>query len=259
MTIKESRTVAEQKPTEFTDKLKVLVVVLSLLGLGILYHFALEARPPLIPISKMGEHQGEMVRVRGKVTEMEYLPSDAVKLELREDNASCWIFLESPGEEFWLDPGDLVEAQGEVQDYLGRLELMVEQEEDLTLLKRSGNVEVFLSTLARQPWIYLDSPVTVSGELRYNISHYGTQGEDESGNELILLYLGDGAGVSSVKLRLVRGEAEALAWERALGLEAGCHVLVCATLRYASSDMRYFLSLEGEGASLEETFTGELP
>jgi len=252
---------------DFLPRTKVLLIVSSFLGLMILYVLSSQAQVPRVHLDELGDHEGETVTVRARVTRVDHFESGSVRVYIREGNTTSVLFVENMDNELELKRGDELEATGTVQFYLGSCELIVEHGKNIRIVRRGKEDELFLSTLAHNSWNYRDVPVKASGYVKYDISYYcferdggehegreEEEGADESEyREFIHFSIMDGNGFFAIKVKLAREDVNETVWNIALSLQRGSGVVVEGTLRYNASDMRYFIELGGEDAVLEES------
>ncbi len=236
---------------EFTPRAAAALLLATLLGLVALYFLALQTQVPKVSLEELEDYEDQRVKVEAHLTAFEPLEDGSGKLRVSENNASAEVFLETGADELSFRPGDRLLLTGTVQRYQERLELMVEGPADISVLEEGKAEEVFLTFLAQEPWRYQDTQVRLSGEVKYNISHYRFQDDDEGeAEEFITFFMADNQGRYSLKVRVEARVTDGASWERALKLGPGSSVELSGILRYSSSDLRYYLDISGEGSFL---------
>ncbi|RLG29216.1 hypothetical protein DRN97_12245, partial [Methanosarcinales archaeon] len=111
------------------DSIGKAVVILSLLGIGILYGISLTSfvEPPYVPLEEVavGTHEGTFIRTKGVITDLSVTEYGNL-LTLRGNKTELLIFVDLGigKEQLNLSYGDEIEVQGRVQLYKGRYELV---------------------------------------------------------------------------------------------------------------------------------------
>jgi len=105
------------------DNIGKSVIILSLLGVGILYGISLTSfvESPYVPLEAVavGTHEGAFIRTRGVITDFRVTEYGDV-LTIGVNKTELPIFVDSAGEALLnLSYGDEIEVQGRVQLYKG--------------------------------------------------------------------------------------------------------------------------------------------
>jgi len=253
---------------DFSTRTKVVLIVSSLLGLVLLYVLSNAAQVQEVRLDELENHETEKVKVRARVTGIDYFGSGSVRVQIRQEGTSAFVFIETASKDFKLGNGDEIEVTGRVELYQNEHGLVVANEKGIQIVSRAENTELFLAALSRDYRDYLDLPVRVSGYLKYNISHYRFEKDDDGADErktsagdgggekeyqeFAHFYLTDEKDFYSIKVKLSREDVNDTFWSAALSLRENDEVVVGGILRYSISDMRYFIQLEGENAVLRK-------
>jgi exonuclease VII large subunit len=206
------------------DALGRIVIVFSLLGVCILYGISLFVTPPFVPLDEVALHEGAVVRTAGIITDFGVTESGNVLMKLEGNQSELLLFVDvadTSAELLNLGYGDEIEAEGRVQVYQGRYELVVPgtgvkkvtHERDIT----------FVSQVAAQPEEYAGRRIRVVGyaEDVYTRVFYL---RDEVGNHRMRVTLMDITITNSA-------------------LEEGDKVIAEGVLSYDAENMRYELNV----------------
>lgn len=148
------------------DNIGKSVIILSLLGVGILYGISLTSfvESPYVPLEAVavGTHEGAFIRTRGVITDFRVTEYGDV-LTIGGNKTELLIFVDSAGEELLtLSYGDEIEVQGRVQLYKGRYELVAAENGIKRLIYGNENTS-FVSQMAMRPEEYEGRRVSVVG------------------------------------------------------------------------------------------------
>ena len=256
---------------DLSTRVKVLIIVSSLLGLMILFILSNMAHIQEVHLDELESHENEIVKVRATVTGIDYFDSGSARVHVKEEETKSFIFIETTSKDLKLRNGDEIEATGRVVRYQNDYELMVANEKGIQLVRRGESTEIFLADLSRNSQDHLDLPVRISGYLKYNVSYYRFEkddnmaaegktsaGEDDGDGgkkyqEFAHFFLTDEKNFYSIKVKLFREDVNDTLWSTAFSLQEGDEIVLGGTLGYSMSDMRYFIELESENAVLQKT------
>ncbi|MGB2727418.1 MAG: hypothetical protein WBD09_02940 [Halobacteriota archaeon] len=148
------------------DNIGKSVIILSLLGVGILYGISLTSfvESPYVPLEAVavGTHEGAFIRTKGVITDFRITEYGDV-LTIGVNKTELPIFVDSAGEELLtLSYGDEIEVQGRVQLYKGRYELVAAENGIKRLIYGNENTS-FVSQIAMRPEEYERRRVSVVG------------------------------------------------------------------------------------------------
>ena len=148
-------------------KFKQIVIILSIVGVIVLYFLATLSQPLAIGLSELPKNEGKQVIVEGVVTTY-YLTAIGGQIisirskDIVNDTAVATIFVQ---ETTSVEVGDAIRVTGKVQQYKGEWELVVENQQFLSNLQKEQNITCPLWQLAFSPDRYIGLPVTVSGDV----------------------------------------------------------------------------------------------
>jgi cytochrome c-type biogenesis protein CcmE len=144
-------------------KFKYLIILISIGSLGILYFLSLFSHPSLISLSTVQDYKGQQVIVQGIVTDYRSTTYGTQLITIREKqngSSSVMIYLEG---ELPIEYGDTIQAIGEVQQYKNQWEIVVNDPQMISILKKWHAQSFPLWQIAQHPEYYLDTTVNVTG------------------------------------------------------------------------------------------------
>lgn len=150
----------------------VIVTILSFVGVLGLYFYSCSVQPIQIQIGDVGFGDiGSVVKTRGHIMELYQTSAGDVILEMADldDGASITVYI--PESVFSnlgnseLIPGAEIEVTGEVQEYQGEMELVVDSEDDIRIVQSPDDAELTIEMLAENPKLFLDRDVSVPGQI----------------------------------------------------------------------------------------------
>ncbi len=151
----------------------VIVTILSFVGVLGLYFYSCSVQPIQIQIGDVGFGDiGSVVKTRGHIMELYQTSAGDVMLEMADLNDGASITVYIPENVFSnlgnseLIPGAEIEVVGEVQEYQGEMELVVDSEDDIRIVQSPDDAKLTIEMLAENPGLFLDREVSVSGQIR---------------------------------------------------------------------------------------------
>lgn len=112
------------------DKIGKLVVILSLLGVCILYGISSVIEPPYVPLDEVGAYESAFVRTRGVISDFYVTGSGNVLMRIMGNQTELLIFISSAANSdnlLNLSYGDEIEVEGRVTVYQGEYELVADE------------------------------------------------------------------------------------------------------------------------------------
>ncbi len=146
------------------DSIGKAVIIFSLLGICILYGISLFVEPPYVPLKEVAVHETALIRTKGVITDLSVTEYGNVRMKIRENQTELLIFVDSTdkrNELLNLSYGDKVEAEGRVQVYEGRYEL-VASGNAIKKLTHESDIS-FVSQIAMRPAEYEGRRISVAG------------------------------------------------------------------------------------------------
>jgi DNA/RNA endonuclease YhcR with UshA esterase domain len=178
-------------------KIKYLSLVLSIIGILLLYYLSTVSQPTSIQLNDIEKYEGKEVITTGIVTDYYTTSYENQIITIQSNNTSATLFCETPAQ---LQQGDHIEATGTVQQYQGTWEIIVDRPESIRIIRSWTNITIPLSTLATYPERYIGRNLNVSGyiDTRYDTYFYIT--DNESKYQLIVTY------TSSFNISIIPGK-----------------------------------------------------
>ena len=143
-------------------KLKNLSILISVVGIILLYVLSVISQPPTIDLFEIPNYEGKKIITQGIVKEYHKTGQGSQSITLVDNNSTSIIFVQG---EMDVEFGDLVQVFGKVQKYKDGWEIIVDNEKDIKILKKWNNISSPLWQLANNPTKYLNLNVNVSGSI----------------------------------------------------------------------------------------------
>lgn len=148
-----------------------IATILSFAGVLGLYLYSCSIQPQLVQISQIDAGDiGSVVRTHGRITDVYQTSGGDVMLEIAnlDNGASITVFIPQHAfsVETGLIPGAEIEVTGEVQEYQGELELVVDPAWDVRVLQPASDLDLTVELLAKNPELFLKREVSVHGQIQ---------------------------------------------------------------------------------------------
>jgi hypothetical protein len=210
-------------------KFKYVVIVLSLVGLCILYLISGLSQPSVISLSQVPLNEGKQIMVTGVVTmhqATDYGNQFIIIRDVESQNfTTVTLYVTGVAS---VEYGDVIEATGVVQQYNNNWEITVSTPQSIVILQHWQNRSFPVWQLARNPMKYVDTNVNVTGVVTV-LSATGFSLSDMEGTYLIWV----SCDPSEI-----------------LPLKSGDEVSVCARFVYDDTALRYLLQIIDETQGL---------
>ncbi len=150
-----------------------IVTILSFVGVLGLYFYSSSVQPILIQIGDIGVGDvGNVVKTRGNIMDVYQTSAGDVMLEMADldDGASITVYIPEQvfseiSDKSELIPGAEIEVVGEVQEYQGEMELVVDSADDIRIVESPDDAKLTIEMLAENPELFLDREVSVPGQI----------------------------------------------------------------------------------------------
>jgi len=139
--------------------IKHLSIISSIAGILILYTLSLYAQIPIIPLSDISEYDGQIITTNGAVTEYHSTIYGNQLITIKQGNNSAILFLESPID---VQQGDKINATGRIQQYEDEWEIIIEEQELVTIEQSWENNTLTLQEIAENPINFLNQNLNVT-------------------------------------------------------------------------------------------------
>ncbi|MHC1635682.1 MAG: OB-fold nucleic acid binding domain-containing protein [Candidatus Methanospirareceae archaeon] len=205
------------------DAINKVVVIFSVLGILSLYCLSSFTNPPSVHLEEISAHEGEIVKVKGVITDLKSTKYGNIIIRIREGEAEALIFVKSPDEDEKIKYGDVIEVIGKVEEYKGKYEIVTSSDRIKKIKSTNGSI-LFVSEIAKHPKQYEGKRIKVIGyvkDMRRNI-----------------FYLTDENGEYKLRVNKITNPSS-----YAQELEKRKKVMVEGVFIYNPEDMRYELNL----------------
>lgn len=154
-----------------------------LIGMFVLYGYAVTMEPRRISISEIGEHEGEYVIVRGTVLEVYDIGGGtSAVMTIAGDNATVTIYLDGGYGE--VEISDIVEVVGLVARERDGYSISVSMDSSLRIVEHWESDTRTLPAIAACPWNHMHMNVNISCRIRIPLT-------DEDGYSYMLVEDGE--------------------------------------------------------------------
>jgi len=199
-------------------ELKYFCIILSVIGIVVLYFLSLFSQPTIIKLSEISSYEGKQVIVQGITKEYYTTTYGSQIITIEEENASTKVFLEGM---IPIEYGDIIQATGTVQKYKGSWEIVVDNIHYVKIVKKWNNISMPLWQIAENPNRYSGLNVNISGYVDTIYDDY--------------FYLSDLEGEHSIIVNYV--------YQNDFFLTPGLKINVAARFSYDVGDFRYKLEI----------------
>lgn len=166
-------------------KLKYFSMLLSIVGILVLYMISRFSQAPIIKICDMPDYEGKRVMIEGVVTEHHLTKYGSQIITVKNENHSATIIIEGKID---IEHGDKILATGEVQKYKDNWELVVNNNRQIQVLKKWYNATSSLWQIAENPTKYLNLNVNITGYIESISNSYFYLVDIERKHSLIIFY-----------------------------------------------------------------------
>jgi len=149
-------------------RLRVFVVIGSLLGITILHGYSLQLQPEKVRIEELADHVGDTVRTSGYIIELSTSHGDT-RIRLKDGNVSILVFIEG-GQEIDVDVGDRIAITGEVIKFQGKHAISGSEMASITVLEEWDRTILTIPGLSADPWSFCDRVVNLSCRIAIPLS-----------------------------------------------------------------------------------------
>lgn len=166
-------------------KLKYFSMLLSIVGIIILYMISRFSQAPIIKICDMPDYEGKRVMIIGVVIEYHLTKYGSQIITIENENYSATVIIEGKID---IEYGDKILATGEVQKYKDNWELIVNNNRQIEVLKKWYNASLPLWQIAENPKKYLNLNVNITGYIESISNAYFLLVDLERKHSLITFY-----------------------------------------------------------------------
>lgn len=163
-------------------------ILLSIIGIIILYIISIQSKPKEISISEIEKYNGKYVIVQGVVIDDYSTRSSGKILTIREGNSTLLVYIEKSSKN--IEIGDKISVEGKVQKYQDEFEIVVLSDKSIEIIKHWKSNKISIKQLSKSPENYKDVNINISGYAIYvstyenNTSFYLTDSLEMGNNSL---------------------------------------------------------------------------
>lgn len=202
-------------------QLKHYSILISVLGIIVLYFISTLSQPPLIEIKQLPKYENRKVKIKGMIVDIQNTKYQSQIIKIKNENETLKLYVEGKKN---VEYGDIIEATGNVQKYEGEWEVTVNNEKNIKTIRKWTNITIPISQIAKKPTTYEGVNIKVEGtvDLVYDTYFFLTDNEEQ--HSIVVLY-------NQSKYR---------------SLSTGKRVKVAGELNFDPKTFRYMLSTKGE-------------
>lgn len=201
--------------------LKHFSIIFSIAGIILLYFIVSISKPAQIKLSEIKDFEGKKIITKGYVNEITETKYKNQIITIQNNNSSVIVFSEEKKD---LEYGDLIKVKGEVQKYKNDFEIIVENIEDINLLKKWDNITLPIWQIAIEPSRYIGLNVKVKGYIDNLFNSFFHLKDIEKNYTILVSYFG-GSDIY---------------------LKTGKEVIVKGVFTYDGANCRYMIKLFNE-------------
>lgn len=215
----------KKKPTQLN--IGHWVIILSIIGIIILYLISTQTKPKEISISEVEKYEGKYVIVEGIVIDEYTTKSKGKLITIREDNSSVLVFIEKSSLE--IEIGDEIRVEGKVQKYQDDYEIVVLSDKSIEILEHWTNKKISLKQLSNNPDKYIGININITGYVIY-VDKYETN---------ISFYLTDSVIGGNYSLKIIGCSINSIVQN----ITDGDFVIVKGKFEYDDYSLRYIINV----------------
>ncbi len=207
-------------------ELKYTLVLISLIGIFLLYVLSSFSQPETISLEDLEQHEGKKITVTGIVLTNQFTSYGNQIIEIIDNKANGSGFKATvfSQKEASVEYGDYIQVIGTVQQYNGAWEIVTDNEHAIRVLQKWQNTSFPIQQLSQYPERYIGIHVNVTGII-----------EQKSDTNY---YLNDHGGKYSLLIRINPPLIESVI--------PGELVSVKSTFTYDEQNLRYVLDTKNE-------------
>jgi len=159
-------------------QLKYYSLIFSVAGIALLYFLSTLTQPIAIGLYKIPNHEGDQVIVEGLVTEHYITNYGSQLITIQDNNSTALLFIEGTID---LEFGDKIKGVGRVQKYEDGWEIIVNDVDYISIIKKWSNITFPIWQLVENPSKYVSLNINISGyvDLVFDNYFYLIDSEDQ--------------------------------------------------------------------------------
>lgn len=135
-------------------------ILLSIIGIATLYFISTLSQPVQIELQEIPNYENKKITTEGSVKDFYTTKYGNQIITIKNNNFSAVVFAET---EIDIEPGDIIKTTGKVQKYQNTWEIIVDNNRQISILKKWENTSIPLWYLSQKPSKYLDINVNITG------------------------------------------------------------------------------------------------
>ena len=139
---------------------KILSLLISVIGILVLYYLSLLSQPNLINIDQVEQFEGNLVSIKGTITATKTISQNNQAITIMDNTSTLPVFIDDIVE---VQIGDQVKVTGTIQKYNDEWQLVSDLPDSVIILSSWKNHSINLTEIAQNPTKYIDQNVNVTG------------------------------------------------------------------------------------------------
>ena len=140
--------------------LKHYSLIFALVGILSLYYLSTLTEPVEINLNELPKYEGKLITTKGTVIDYDTTKYGSQIIKIEHENATATVFVEG---ETSVEYGDLIQVTGEVQKYEDIWEIIINEPNNVKILKKWNTSCIPIWQLAKNPLKYVDLNINISG------------------------------------------------------------------------------------------------
>jgi DNA/RNA endonuclease YhcR with UshA esterase domain len=166
---------------------KYVVLILSILGVILLYTLTFLSHTPFIQIKDIMLYEGKEVTIQGVVInyqQLKYGRGVVTLIDPDDTNQTATVFSDVNLDVLY---GDLVKITGQVQRYKEIYEVVLDKTENIKVISRGEDVIIPIKQLSMNPQHYKDLKIKTTGVITFLNNDYFYLTSSDDNNTLLIL------------------------------------------------------------------------
>ncbi len=199
--------------------IKYISLLLSLIGITILYILSTFTQPIYIDLEKISEYEGKEITTQATIIDYYTTSYGNQIITVKANNATAQLFCQEP---VTVQYGDLVQATGKVEQYNDDWEIIIDQKTSLQIIQQWENITTPLWEIANNPEKFVNLQINTTGYIDSIYDDYFILTDKEANHSIIVTYY-PGANIT---------------------IYAGKHCTLHALLQYDASQTCYLFNIK---------------
>ena len=149
--------------------IKYLTLLLSIIGVIILYIISILNQPILIDPTNISEYEGKTISLQATVTDYYTNKYENQIINIQHNNTKITLYVETPIE---INNGDKIQVTGKVVQYKNNWEIIINQKQQIQIINKWQNTTTSLHDIATNPTKYISQNLNVTGYIDAKYDEY---------------------------------------------------------------------------------------